>query len=312
MSNTKVIQFFQTHDRKNIRYGVWPSQTGMNKGSVILLNGRGEFIEKYTEMTREFNERGLDVYSLDWRGQGLSTRELDNRQKGFVDAFETYVKDLKRFVDDIVAANAAFPVIMFGHSMGAHIGLRFIHDNAALVSKAVFTSPLIDLPDPVLLKSILQKMTRLAVKFGWVNSYVIGSGDYNPAEDLFTNNRYTSDRKRFNERKQMLSEKAELALGGVTYGWVDAMFKSIRVIHQAGYAEAIQIPILIVGAGKDKVVSVAAQKKISRRLPRGKYIEIADARHEIMMEVNGLRSQFWTHFDRFILPLEEETGFSRN
>ena len=47
------------------------------RGTVVLLTGRGEFIEKYaTEVVGELLERGFAVVALDWRGQGLSDRPL--------------------------------------------------------------------------------------------------------------------------------------------------------------------------------------------------------------------------------------------
>jgi len=39
--------------------------------TILLLAGRGEFIEKYaTEIVGELLERGFAVIAADWRGQG--------------------------------------------------------------------------------------------------------------------------------------------------------------------------------------------------------------------------------------------------
>ena len=42
----------------------------------------------------ELNLRGLDVYTMDWRGQGLSDRHLENPQKGHIETLEEYLSDL--------------------------------------------------------------------------------------------------------------------------------------------------------------------------------------------------------------------------
>src|SRR5438270_5643550 len=54
---------------------------GRPRGSVILSGGRAEFIEKYYETIVDFTARGLVVLAHDWRGQGLSGRELPDRLK---------------------------------------------------------------------------------------------------------------------------------------------------------------------------------------------------------------------------------------
>ncbi len=77
---------------------------------MVLLTGRGEFIEKYaTEVVGELLQRGFAVAALDWRGQGLSDRPLPEHDAGHIDNFGTYVADLKLFLDTIVAPGAARP-----------------------------------------------------------------------------------------------------------------------------------------------------------------------------------------------------------
>ncbi|MBU0985681.1 MAG: alpha/beta hydrolase, partial [Proteobacteria bacterium] len=88
-----------TYDNYSVRYGVWVSNKIHKRGSVILLGGRTEFLEKYADTIGELNHRGFDVYGLDWRGQGLSSRMLSNRHKGFVRTYDDYINDLALFVD---------------------------------------------------------------------------------------------------------------------------------------------------------------------------------------------------------------------
>jgi lysophospholipase len=51
-------------------------------GTVVLLGGRGEFIEKYFEVVSELLTRGFAVAAMDRRGQGGSDRPLPNGRKG--------------------------------------------------------------------------------------------------------------------------------------------------------------------------------------------------------------------------------------
>ena len=57
------------------------------RGTVAILGGRGEFIEKYFEVAEDLLSRGLAVATMDWRGQGGSERPLRNARKGHVDDF---------------------------------------------------------------------------------------------------------------------------------------------------------------------------------------------------------------------------------
>jgi alpha-beta hydrolase superfamily lysophospholipase len=56
----------------------------------------------------------------------------------------------------------------------------------------------------------------------------------------------------------------------------------------------------MVGAGRDRVVSLRAQRRMVARLPRARYVEILRARHEILMEKDTFRSAFWDYFDGFM------------
>src|SRR4051794_941975 len=64
---------------------------GRARGSIILSPGRTEPIEKYYEVVRDFLERGFVVLVHDWRGQGLSARELPDRLKGHARGYKTFL-----------------------------------------------------------------------------------------------------------------------------------------------------------------------------------------------------------------------------
>ena len=49
------------------------------KGTVLILGGRGEFMERYFETMNDLMRRGFAVASFDWRGQGGSDRLLPTR-----------------------------------------------------------------------------------------------------------------------------------------------------------------------------------------------------------------------------------------
>ena len=292
--------FMKTSDKRAIRYGIWYGQKEPRQGSILLLNGRREFMEKYTETIGELIERGFDVYSLDWRGQGLSTRMLVDRHKGFIEDFDVYLNDLKMFVSNRVMPKAIGPLIILAHSMGGHIALRFIHDHPVMADRMVLTAPMIDILRSSLPSWCARFISRAANKAGFNGSYVFGSGI--DTDEKFEGNNLTSDPVRFMATVQTIAENPDLALGGVTYGWLSAALKSIDILRNPGFAEQIRTPILLISAGEDRIVSNTAQKKICSLLPNCKFMEIPGARHEILRETDAVRSVFWHEFDRFTRP----------
>ena len=107
-----VAGFLTTSDGVSLRYARWKSSAEF-RGTICLLSGRAEFIEKYFETVRELQARGFNVVSFDWRGQGLSQRALTNAHKGHVKDFSEYDIDLQAIVEQVVLKECQPPLIAF-------------------------------------------------------------------------------------------------------------------------------------------------------------------------------------------------------
>ncbi len=297
--------YLEVEDRIRIRYGVWFSDIEKKRGSVLLLNGRSEFLEKHEETVRELVQKGHDVFSFDWRGQGLSSRMLSNRHKSFVENFSDYVKDMESFVRRMVLPRAVRPLTILSHSMGGHIAIRFLHDYPGLIDRAILVSPMLDIRTFPYPEWFVKGLTRFAVRFGYSQSYALGRGDYKLIR--FRNNKLTSDPKRFSDELMAIKKNPDLALGGVTYGWLSAAFDSINIISQPGYVEKIKIPILMIGAVKDRVVSSILHRRTSLRLENCKAVFLPDARHEILKESDEIRQIFQNVSDQFMAESDQPT-----
>jgi lysophospholipase len=293
---------FTTYDQLKIRCGIWQSDKEPCRGKILLLPGRSEFMEKYVETIQELKRRGFSVFMFDWRGQGLSDRMLPDRRKGYVLNYDDYLRDLKQFVDEFVNPSQQGPgIVVLAHSMGGHVALRFFHDFPGIVGKAVLTSPLIDIAGSRWVVRSLKALVTLAVKTGFQERYAAKrTRDSGSSDKRFSYNRLTHDPVRFRRTKKLLQNNPDLAVDGVTFGWLGATFHSIDILSGKGYVEGIALPILIVAAGADQVVSLQAQKAICERLPHARIITIPRARHEILLETDSMRHAFWRAFDRFI------------
>jgi len=299
------MKTFQSDDGITIRYKSDTCQAAACKGTVVLLGGRTEFIEKYWETAEDLLLRKFDVFRFDWRGQGLSDRMVTNRHKGYVGSYDDYLKDLTIFMDRYVRSTAKQPIIILAHSMGAHITLRYLHDHPGVVDRAILTSPLIDIAGPEWLKLSLKILVSFMTALGFKTRYATRAMDFDPSKKRFQGNRLTRDRRRFQETIHAIAMNPDLAVGGVTFGWLDAMFASIRLILAVNYCQQITTPTLILSAGSDTIVSNAAQQVVCQRMQNCRLITISGALHEMLIETDTVRKKIWAHFDNFVMGSSE-------
>ncbi len=293
------FEYFQSADGVRIRWGCLPASPASPRGTVVLLNGRTEYLEKYAETAADLNRRGFAVYSLDWRGQGLSGRLTANRLKGHVGRFRDYLDDLEHLVR-LAQRHGPAPYLLMGHSMGAHIGIRYLRERRHPFTRAVLTAPMIEIELPAVPRRLLYLYAKLAGGLGFGRAFTPGGAAYEHKDRIFEDNPLTSDPVRFQRRLADLDANPRLALGGVTYGWLQAAFDSIDRVAAPGYARGLTIPILIVRATEERIVSREAQERFCRQAPDCRLVDIPEARHEVLVETDAKRRLVWEAFDRFV------------
>jgi lysophospholipase len=269
------------------------------RGICVLLHGQTEFIEKYEEVIGELNVRGFTVATFDWRGQGASTRALSDPLKSYVKDFAQFDDDLQSFLEQIVGPLGDAPPLALAHSMGAHILLRTLHDRPQAFRAAVLTAPMIAVSTRGYPGWLARIVTALYSGLGQGGEFAWGMAERDPYLITFDTQLVTSDRARFDHTQDFLKSHPELRLAGPTWGWLEAAYRSMAKVGASGFAEAIAMPVLICGAGKDRIVLTDAEKQFASRMPRGEYLEFADSEHEILMENDSIRARFWTAFDAF-------------
>lgn len=266
----------------------------------MLLHGQTEFIEKYEEVIGELNARGFTVATFDWRGQGASARAQSDPLKSYVKDFAQFDDDLQSFLEQIVKPLGDAPPLALAHSMGAHILLRTLHDKPQAFRAAALTAPMIAVSARGYPGWLARAVTALYSALGQGGEFAWGMAARDPFLIDFNNQLVTSDVTRFQHTQDFLKNHPDLRLAGPTWGWLEAAYRSMARVSGPGFAEAIPMPVLICGAGKDRIVLTGAEKQFAARLPRGEYIEFADAEHEILMENDAIRARFWAAFDGFV------------
>jgi lysophospholipase len=267
------------------------------RGTVVLSPGRSEPIEKYFEVVDDLLKRGFAVLLHDWRGQGLSARGLPDRLKGHAQGFKTFLSDYDALLTTF-ADRMPKPWIAVSHSMGGCLTMLALAQGEARFSAAVLSAPMLGLNTagvpPWLAKPLAWTMSRV----GLAGDYV--SAAYDPLTQTFQGDGLTHDEARYDRYQAQLRADPEIALGGMTWGWADFAISACAWLRKSKGVEKVQIPVTIVGAELDNRVLNADAESIAGRIPKGRYVEVPGAFHEILIETEARRAVFWQAFDQAV------------
>lgn len=293
------VGHFVTHDKVAIRTALFGKPAGVSKGTVVILNGRNECIEKYFETIQDLNKRGFGVATFDWRGQGGSDRLIRDPAKGYVASFDDYADDLEQFFTEIVLPDCRGPYFILGHSTGSLVALLSAPRLINQVQRMVLVAPLIELTEQAFAQPTIKLISTVLRYAGFGSRYMVGSA--RPRETQpFAGNKLTSDPDRYRRNSRLYEAHPELGLGGPTATWVNAACKAMSAVADRDFQAKIRIPTLLIAAGKDQVVSTPAIERFVEGLRSGALVTIDGAKHEIMQEADRYREQFLAAFDAFI------------
>ncbi|KAB0678781.1 alpha/beta fold hydrolase [Aureimonas leprariae] len=285
-------------DRVRLRYAVAPARAPKTRGTVILLQGRNEAIEKYFETIDDLTARGYMVATFDWRGQGGSQRTSRNPSKGHVARFDSYRIDLEAVFRDVVLPDCRGPYAILAHSMGATVAILAAPTLYNRVERIVASAPMIALAgvkprtNQIFYASSLLKWTGLG-------SLNVRNGVRQSARYTLAKNPLTTDRRRFERNRRLAEAAPHLFVGGPTAGWLAAASQAMRRLDDSDVIAAMRVPTLVVTAGADAVVSSAAAERLAWRMRSGHALEMPGARHELLQEADRFREPFLAAFDAF-------------
>ncbi len=285
----------------SLRTAIWPPAPGLPiSGTLCLLQGRAETIEKYFETIGELQARGFWVATLDWRGQGGSDRLLANSRHGHVEDFADHRTDLAAFLATVRWV-APPPYLALSHSMGGLILAGAMAEGTVAFDRAVMVAPLLALSQAVAPPpAAVAALARLAVFGGLRDRPIPGQNQYAPDLLAFANNPLTRDPGRFARNQALFRSAPELVVAGATFGWMYAAVRAMRAAARPDFLAAITAPVLVIPAGEDLVVSTPAAARFAASLPRGRSIVMRGAHHEILMESEEKRAMLFAAFDAFV------------
>lgn len=294
-----VLDMLETDDGYKIRFALFKSTNKPNNGTIILLHGRNEAIEKYLETIGQLLERGFDVVTFDWRGQGGSSRFFSDHRRGHIDTYEQYSADLELVFKNVVLPECRAPFYIVAHSTGSLVALYTAPRLNNRIRRMLLGSPFLGVGDETLGESQVIFLSNIFTFFG-LGAMHMGGSRNGIAATPFEKNRVTNDPVRYARNQDLMDPKRGLGLGSATASWLRASMKAAQCVRQSEHMAQIHIPVLLINAGADKVVSRPAIEDYAHRLRSGSLITIDGARHELMQEIDDYREQFFAALDAFI------------
>jgi lysophospholipase len=294
------VAMFQTRDRIRLRYATFPRQGTVNRGTVCLVQGRTEFIEKYFETVADFQKRGFHVATFDWRGQGGSERLVSNPLLGYVEEFDDYWEDLASFHGAILLPDCPPPYYLVGHSMGGLVSLLAATRDRLMFDRVFVSAPMVALDRQLLGMRGMARLTETLCFLGLSRMPARRKYDETPSQLTFPDNPLTGDETRYMRAARVLEAAPQLRIAAPTYRWSASAFEAMAAAGRDAFPASLKIPVLMLAGARDEVVSSAAIEQLGLRMRTGRHVMIAAARHELFMETDPIRGQVLAAFDAFI------------
>ncbi len=285
-----------------LRYAKFGKGKG-EKGSLMFINGWAENLLKYTELFYDLHLKGFSpIYTYDHRGQGFSDRLLPNPHIGYVEDYSFYRKDMKAFIEIVLKDPEINKdnLFLIAHSMGGAIALDYLQTylDQKHFKAMVLSAPLLKIQigypvfDPFILSFV-----KLACWF-------------------FCKKQVPGINTRYMERKLMSGSQARIKFGihietkfpkaildRPSYHWVLKSFSATKDLMQEKKILRIHIPLLILQAKKEVLVSNKYQNQFCGKLQNYCHIKRLAGRHELFLETDTIRDKAIEETIRFFSML---------
>ncbi|MGZ9811785.1 alpha/beta fold hydrolase [Pseudoroseicyclus sp. H15] len=286
-----------TADGVKIRVAAWRAEG--ERGTVLVMPGRTEYIEKFGGLAGDLLKMGLSVIVVDWRGQGIAERLHQNRALGHVRRIEDYQLDVEAMIGHADGLGLPRPHYLLGHSMGGAIGFRAL-ERKYPIEAAAFTAPMWGIQMHAAMRPVAWGLSSLARPLGLsailaptqqAESYVLRVA---PEE-----NTLTTDLQSYAKLIAQIKAHPDLALGGPSLHWLNESLREMRRIKQA---PAPDVRCLTFLGGLEAIVhpgDIAARVK---SWPGAELVTYEGAKHELLIERPEVRQDILARLDRHFVP----------
>ena len=301
--NDTVIPYLEAHEAK----GYVTAEDGAEiyyeqylledaKQHVVILHGFTETSQKYKEVIYYFMQAGYSVSIIDHRGHGLSEREVEDASMVHIEDFDTYVSDLKVFMDEIVMPSVANgDVFLYAHSMGGGIGSLFLEQYPEYFKAAVLNAPMMEIHTGSVPKMVAKGIANFMEFIGKDENYILGHGPY---EGIGENHFPTCSQARFTYNETQKAANEAIQLNGGSFAWLDAGFEATEQMQEE--AAQATVPILLFQADEDTYVLPEGHYIFANQAPNTQLIFVEDSQHEIYLSSNEIMIPYFNTIFEFL------------
>lgn len=275
-------------DGLRLRAGHWPPP-GPARGTVLLLPGRSEYIEKYGPTAAALGAQGWHLLVIDWRGQGLSDRLHPDPLRGHVADFRDYQQDVQALLALARDLDLPEPLHLISHSMGGCIALRALHEGLP-VRSAVFSAPMWGIQLLPTLQPLAATVSRLAHdrRLGHRLTPTTSRQSY-ISHVSFRRNLLTRDAEMFQWLRQHVTAHPELALGGPSLSWLHAALSECKALAMLA---SPALPAVTALGSRERIICPRSIRRRMASWPEGRLDLYLRAEHEVIMETAPHRDRF--------------------
>lgn len=284
-----------------MRWLDWPQPAGKPaRGTILFQGGRGDFLEKYIETMADLHVRGWNIMGFDWRGQGGSGRWSDNPRVGHVDDFAPWIADLSAFWSEKVLRRPG-PHVILGHSMGGHLVLRALVEQAIRPDAAILIAPMLGYYGKVPVM-IGQWFAQMMAGRTAANRPAWPDGEKPGAPAKLREALLTHDHDRYSDELWWYDTDPTLKLGPPSWQWVAAGYRSnAMVFAPKSGLDRLEVPVMILATEGDRLVALPPIREAALRIQNAElHVYPPNVAHEILREVDSVRDDALARMTAFL------------
>lgn len=283
----KAYLTFKGKANREIHYRQWLPE-GDIKGTVQLVHGMVEHMDRYDGFAEFLNSNGYAVYGHDHRGHGLTG--TINGQVYFEEnaGWEVVMSDVIR-LSEIIEADHDVPHFLLGHSMGSYMTRGVLLQKSDYKGVILTGSGFISGIERVLFSTLLS--FNLGGKGNDKPNEVLNSLLFGRSNDNFKPVRTEFDWLSKDEKNVDAYIEDPLCGQIPTTGFYKDLFKGITLACDSRKIKRIRkdIPLLVLTGADDPVAgenSRKASEMYKTHLSLVEFKAYIDCRHEILNEFN--------------------------
>lgn len=227
-------------ENTGIMYRIWQAQSP--KAALLLVHGLGAHTARWEFLGDFFQSNNISAYGLELKGFGLTQGE-----RGHIDSFDIYYQDIRFLYDIIKQENPDKKILLLGESMGALICFLYASLTQQPFSGLICISPAFK--------------SRLPFGFGMYLK-ILFALLVNPRRHFpvpITPRMCTRDKE---YQKIIDTDPLDKHMASAQLYW-NILKAQLRVRF---LKVRIDIPLLVLAAGEDKVVDSLSTQKIFKSL----------------------------------------------